>query len=64
MTHASGSICWGCFCLAGTEKLVRVEGKMDAVKYRNILEEHSKSLNTGAKVLGAVLTKKDISTKH
>lgn len=39
--HGGGSIkLWGCFSLAGTVKLVRVERKMDRIKYREILEEH------------------------
>ncbi|MGH0128342.1 UNVERIFIED_CONTAM: hypothetical protein FKN15_055768 [Acipenser sinensis] len=29
---------WGCFSLAGTGKLVRIEGMMDGAKYREILE--------------------------
>ena len=29
---------WGCFSLAGTGKLVKIEGMMDAAKYREILE--------------------------
>ena len=37
--HAGGSIMlWGCFSLAGTGKLVRIEGMMDGAKYREILE--------------------------
>ena len=31
---------WGCFSSAGTEALVRIEGKMDGAKYRKILEEN------------------------
>ncbi|MGH0121821.1 UNVERIFIED_CONTAM: hypothetical protein FKN15_068807 [Acipenser sinensis] len=31
---------WGCSSLAGTGKLVRVEGKMDGAKYRQIPEEN------------------------
>ncbi|CAB1448284.1 unnamed protein product [Pleuronectes platessa] len=31
---------WGCFSSAGTGKLVRIEGKMDGAKYREILEEN------------------------
>ena len=39
--HGGGSIMlWGCFSSAVTRKLVRIEGKMDGAKYREILEEN------------------------
>ena len=28
---------WGCFSAAGTERLIRIEGKMNGAKYRKIL---------------------------
>ena len=31
---------WDCFSLAGTDKLVRIEGTMDDEKYRRILDEN------------------------
>ena len=31
---------WDCFSLAGTDKLVRIEGTMDDAKYRRILDEN------------------------
>jgi hypothetical protein len=31
---------WGCFSAAGTGRLVRMEGKMSGVKYREILDEN------------------------
>ena len=31
---------WGCFSVAGTGKLVRIEGKMNGAKYREILDEN------------------------
>jgi hypothetical protein len=31
---------WGCFSPAGTERLVRVEGKMNGAKYSQILDEN------------------------
>ena len=38
--HGGGSIMlWGCFLAAGPGRLVRIEGKMDGAKYREILDE-------------------------
>ena len=39
--HGGGSIMlWGCFSVAGTGKLVRIEAKMNGAKYREILIEN------------------------
>uniref|UniRef100_A0AAZ3RVK5 Tc1-like transposase DDE domain-containing protein n=1 Tax=Oncorhynchus tshawytscha TaxID=74940 RepID=A0AAZ3RVK5_ONCTS len=39
--HCGGSIMlWVCFSVAGTGRLVRIEGKMNGAKYREILDEN------------------------
>jgi hypothetical protein len=43
-----GIMLWVCFSVAGTGRLVRIEGKMNGAKYREILDENL--LQTGAKV--------------
>ena len=39
--HGGGSIMlWGCFSAAEPGRLVRIEGKMNGAKYREILDEN------------------------
>ena len=41
VTHGGGSIMlWGCFSVAGTGRLVRIEEKVNRGKYREILDEN------------------------
>jgi hypothetical protein len=42
--HGDGSIMlWGCFSDAGIGRLVRIKGKMNGAKYREILDENLQS---------------------
>ena len=39
--HGDGCIMlWGCFSVAGTGRLVRIKGKINRAKYREIGDEH------------------------
>ena len=39
--HGGGSLMlWGCFSVVGTGRLVRIKGKMNRAKYREILDEN------------------------
>uniref|UniRef100_A0AAZ3PPH4 Transposase n=1 Tax=Oncorhynchus tshawytscha TaxID=74940 RepID=A0AAZ3PPH4_ONCTS len=41
LMHGGSSIMlWGCFSAAGTGRLVRIEGKINGAKYREILDEN------------------------
>jgi hypothetical protein len=37
---AAASCLWGCFSAGETDRLVRIEGKMNGAKYREILDEN------------------------
>ena len=36
----SGNVLWGCFSVAGTRRLVKIEAKMNGAKYREIIDEN------------------------
>jgi hypothetical protein len=38
--HGGSIILWGCFSVARTGRLVKIEGKMNRAKYREILDEN------------------------
>jgi hypothetical protein len=39
MTHGGSIMQWGRFSASGSGRLVRMEGKMNGAKYREILDE-------------------------
>ncbi|KAK1794552.1 hypothetical protein P4O66_001278 [Electrophorus voltai] len=63
--HGGGSIMpWGCFSAAGTWRLVRVEGKMNAAMYRDILEENLLQSALDLKLGRRFIFQKDNGPKH
>ena len=63
--HGVGRIMlWGCFSVAGTGRLVRIKGKMNGAKYREILDENPLQ-NTQDLRLGQRFTfQQDNNPKH
>ena len=59
---------WECFSASGTGRLVRIEGKMNGAKYREILDQnllHSvKLVASYPRRLEAVIAAKAASTKY
>ena len=48
VNHGGGSIMlWGCFSAAGTGRLVRIKGKSNGAKYREILLQSAQDLRLG-----------------
>ncbi|KAK1805775.1 hypothetical protein P4O66_001955 [Electrophorus voltai] len=63
--HGSGSITlWGCFLAAGTGRLVKVEGKMNAAMYRDILKENQLQSALDLRLGQRFIFQKDNDPKH
>ncbi|MBN3274862.1 TCB1 transposase, partial [Polyodon spathula] len=63
--HGSGSIMlWGCFSASRPGKLVKIEGKMDAAKYREILEENLLKSTRGLGLGRRFIFQQDNDPKH
>jgi hypothetical protein len=54
----------GCFSAAGTGRLVRIEGKMNGAKYREILDENLLQSTQDLKLGRRFTFQKDIEPKH
>uniref|UniRef100_W5NN98 Tc1-like transposase DDE domain-containing protein n=1 Tax=Lepisosteus oculatus TaxID=7918 RepID=W5NN98_LEPOC len=55
---------WACFSSAGTGKMVKIEGKMDAAKYRTILDENLLESAKDLKLGRRFIFQQDNDPKH
>ena len=63
--HGGGSIMlWGCFPLAGTGKLVRIERMMDGSKYREIREGNLFQSSRDLRLGQSLIFQQDNDPKH
>jgi hypothetical protein len=63
--HGGGSIMlWGCFSATGTWRLVRIEGKMNEEKYREILDENLLQSTQDLRVVRKFNFQQDNDPKH
>uniref|UniRef100_A0AAZ3QZA8 Transposase n=1 Tax=Oncorhynchus tshawytscha TaxID=74940 RepID=A0AAZ3QZA8_ONCTS len=55
---------WGCFSAAGTGRLIRIEGKINGAKYREILDENLLQSTQDLRLGQRFTFQKDNNTKH
>ena len=55
---------WGCFSAAGTGRLVRIKGKMNGEKYREILDENLLQSTQDLKLQRRFIFQQDHDLKH
>ena len=62
--HGGSILLWGCFSVAVSGRLVRIEGKMNGAKYREILDENLLQSAQDLRLGGRFIFQQDSNPQH